>query len=131
MMTPKTIRMGGEQRFVAVVFRGDVAVPNRLWVCVRGKESQPNAGWSGCWSCSTEPTTVDIRQFLQQLNEKVTEGGRIGPFGPYLNDHYFFDGWDSWGSGIPSPLADIQPAEILAIAERALSMDEIAASAAE
>ena len=130
MMTSKTMLMGGEQRFVAVVFRGDAAASDRLWVCVRGEESRSNASWSGCWSCSTKLSADDIRRFLQQLNEKVTEGGRIGPFGPYLEEHYFFDGWDSWGGGIPSPLSDVQPIEILENSERVVSMDEIASSAA-
>jgi hypothetical protein len=131
MMTPKTMLMGGEQRFVTVVFRGDAAAPDRLWVCVRGEESRSNASWAGCWSCSTKLAAADIRQFLQLLNEKVTIGGQTGPFGPYLDDHYYFDGWDSWGSGIPSPLSDIQPAVIVADAERVSSLDDIAASAAE
>jgi hypothetical protein len=37
----KIIIGGGEQRFVAVVFRGDATAPERLWVCVRGDQARP------------------------------------------------------------------------------------------
>ncbi|WP_018220700.1 hypothetical protein [Salinispora pacifica] len=124
-MTSMKIVMGGEGRFVAVVLRGDAAAPERLWVCVRGGHAPAHSSWSGCWSGTKAITGPDLQQFLERLDEKVTQGGRSGPFGPYLDEHYFFDGWDSWGSGIPSPLASSAPDEILANAGLALSIAEL------
>ncbi|MFF0466161.1 hypothetical protein ACFYPX_01770 [Micromonospora zamorensis] len=119
------IVMGGEQRFVAVVFRGDSAASERLWACVRGDNAPAHGGWSGCWSGAKPVTRPGLQQFLEGLGERLTRGGRLGPFGPYLDEHYFFDGWDSWGSGIPSPLASLVPDEVVANAVPALSVAEV------
>ncbi|MEV6348588.1 hypothetical protein [Actinoplanes sp. NPDC051851] len=47
---------------------------------------------------------------------KVVQVGRLGPYGQFLDDHLFFDGWDSWGSGVPSPLVALAPASVIASA---------------
>lgn len=113
MIQLKTV-MGGEQRFVAVVFHGDAAAPDRLWVCVRGDQVPTGDAWSGCWSSAVPGSASLLQRLLENLNNKVVQGGHSGPFGPYLDEHYFFDGWDSWGSGIPSPIADLVPADVIA-----------------
>ena len=117
--------MGRGQLFFAVAFRGDPTSPGRLWVCARGKGAPVGAGWSGCWSRDSAVLGADLQQFLRTLEESVTRGGRSGPFGPYLEDHYFFEGWDSWGSGVPAPLADIRPDEAVESAVSAASIGEL------
>jgi len=107
----------GEQRFAAVVFRGDAAAPNRLWVCVRGVEVSPESAWSACWSSIDEMSEPELRQFLRSVDAAVARFGRSGPVGPYLAEHLFFEGWDAWGNGIPAPLADLVPADVVAAAD--------------
>jgi hypothetical protein len=109
----------GEQRFVAVVIAGDAAEATRLWVCVAADESAAGSGWVGCWSSASGKveTASSLERFLEELRAQIARVGRTGPFGAYLDDHLFFDGWDAWGIGIPAPIGDLIPVDVLARAE--------------
>jgi hypothetical protein len=119
------VLMGDEQRFYAVVFRDDSMVPGRLWVCLRGELAPADGSWSGCWSRDIRVPDSSLFHLLEMLQEKVARGGRSGPFGPYLDDTYFFDGWNSWGSGVPAPLVDVRPGEAVDSAVSVTSIDEL------
>ncbi|GAB4102024.1 hypothetical protein GCM10028790_10420 [Micromonospora taraxaci] len=125
MATPMTISMGGEQRFVAVILAGDAAAPGRLWVCVRGDHAPVRSSWLGCWSSAKDVAEPGLHQFLEELDERLAQGGRSGPLGLYLDEHHFLEGWDSWGCGIPSPLASVVPDEVVTSAGHALSISEL------
>jgi hypothetical protein len=118
-MTPLKFSIDGEQRFVAAVVVGDSTATTRLWVCLAPEEMAAGAGWIGCWSSGSgkAENAISLRLLLEDLRVQVAGSGRMGPFGPYLDDHLFFDGWDAWGSGIPAPLADLVPADVLSRAE--------------
>jgi hypothetical protein len=118
MTNSMAVRMGGEPDFVAHVFRGDNASADRVWVCLRGTGATSASSWLGCWSSkSGPPSSGDVKQFLDSLAQKVRTGGRIGPFGPYLDGHYFFEGWDSWGVGLPGPITSMTPTVVTASVE--------------
>src|SRR5256886_16581809 len=88
-----------------------------VWACVHGAGTPATRGWLGCWSSgSADIATQEVRRFLAGLVAKVGAGGRVGPLGPYLAEHYFFDGWDAWGTGIPAPLNAVPPASVIAAA---------------
>lgn len=126
MMPLGRVLVGRDHRFFIVAFRGDASIADRLWVCVRGEEAPANGSWSGCWSRGTRIVEPDFRRFLEQLEERVASGGRLGPFGPYLDDHYFFDGWEFWGNGVPAPLVDVRPGDAVDGAAPAASVDDLA-----
>ena len=127
VMTSYKFLISGEQRFFAVVIAGDTAAPTRLWICVAPDGLAAGSGWVGCWSSGVEKvvTASSFGRLLDELNAEVARVGRMGPFGPYLDDHLFFDGWDAWGSGIPSPIANHAPIDLLAGAENCLSSDDL------
>ncbi|MFC7534087.1 hypothetical protein [Actinoplanes sp. GCM10030250] len=54
---------------------------------------------------------------LADISTEVARVGRMGSFGPYLEDHLFFEGWDAWGNGVPAPLAHMTPADVVAQAD--------------
>lgn len=56
-----------------------------------------------------------IELFLRALGY-VREHGRVGRMGPFLDGHPFFDGWETWGPGMPVPLAAMTPASVKAAA---------------
>jgi hypothetical protein len=120
------VPLGGEHPFLAYVFRAEAGPSGRVWVCVRSRGASAEAGWLGCWSSKQPAVSLDeLKQFLTALSEKVATGGRTGPFGPYLDDHYFFPGWDLWGGGLPAPLIHRPPAEIAANAAEVSSIAEL------
>ena len=58
-------------------------------------------------------TVYPIGQLLKELNAEVTRVGRTGPFGAYLEDHLFFEGWDAGGGGIPAAISNLAPVDVL------------------
>ena len=127
MTTLLKFLIDGEPRFVAVVVAGDAASATRLWVCVAPDEVAVAGGWVGCWSSGSGEveTAISLERLLEDLRVQVARVGRMGPFGAYLGDHLFFDGWDSWGVGIPAPIVDLTPVDVLAHAESCRSVSEI------
>ncbi len=69
-------------------------------------------------------TPYSLGRLLKELNAEVARVGRPGPFGAYLEDHLFFDGWDAWGSKIPAPISSLAPVDVLARAEGCRSSDD-------
>ena len=126
-MTSLKFLISSEQRFAAVVITGDAAVPTRLWVCVAPDDLVAGSGWAGCWSSGigTLQTASSLVRLLEELNAEVARVERPGPFGAYLDDHLFFDGWDAWGCGIPAPIADLGPADVMARAELRTSSEDL------
>ncbi len=45
--------------------------------------------------------------------------------GPFLGETYFYDDWQAWGIGIPAPLANAFPTEILANSREHISIEEL------
>jgi len=126
-MTSFKYLISGEQRFVVVVMAGEAAAATRLWVCLTPDNPAIGSGWVGCWSSGTGKgeTAYSLGQLLEEMNAEVARVGRTGPFGAYLDDHLFFDGWDAWGSGIPAPIANLVPVDVLARAESCRSSDDL------
>ncbi len=124
-VTIYAVRVGDEPAFVAHVFRGDHEKPRRVWVCLRGSVPPIPDGWVGCWSSKDEdlPSGM-VQDFVRRLSEKVREGGAVGPFGSFLRDHYFFDGWESWGAGVPAVLAHLQPTVAIESSQTQCGIDE-------
>jgi len=127
MMMSFKYLISGEQRFVVVVIAGEAAATTRLWVCLVSDNPTVGSGWVGCWSSGTGKveTAHSLGRFLEEINAEVVRVGRTGPFGTYLDDHLFFDGWDAWGSGIPAPIENLLPVDVLAGAESCRSSDEL------
>jgi len=101
-----SVAVGGQQAFVARVCKdGD----ERIWVCVRGEHTSATAGWAGAWSAPLPIAKSALSQFLEALSERIREVGALGSFGQYLDGHLFFEGWETWGVGIPAPLAGQSP----------------------
>jgi hypothetical protein len=118
MRSSAAVYVGGEPGFVAHIFRGDNANARRTWVCVRSAVGPVSPGWLGCWSCtSNSPSKGEVERFVGALAEKVRAGGRMGPMGPFLDGHYFFEGWDTWGTGIPWPILAMTPDVVAASAD--------------
>jgi hypothetical protein len=128
-MTSFKFPIGGEQRFVAVVMVGETAAATRLWVCVAPDAPTVGSGWLGCWSSCTGGVEVasSLGRLLEDLVAEVARVGRVGPFGAYLDDHLFFEGWDAWGGGIPAPIASLVPGDVLTHAESCHSVDDLVA----
>jgi len=126
-MTPLKLSISGEQRFVAVVIAGDSAEATRFWVCVAPDALVAASSWAGCWSSGSEKvaSASSLRLLLEDLRLQVERVGRMGPFGAYLDDHLFFEGWDAWGSGIPAPIADLVPADVITRADTCGSGGEL------
>lgn len=118
-----------EQRLVAVVFARDAAASTRLWVCVAPEDLAAGGGWLGCWSIDTRKavTAESLGRMLEELGTEVRRAGRAGPLGAFLDDHIFIEGWDAWGGGIPAPIAEVVPAEVLAGAVGCRSSDDLVA----
>jgi hypothetical protein len=118
------VRMGGEHDFVAHVLHGDDADADRLWVCVRSGSFPTKSGWLGCWSSkNAKPSGRQIEDFMKALAEKVRAGGRMGPMGPFLDGHYFFGGWETWGMGLPGPLTSMTPASAIAATDSTVDLE--------
>lgn len=126
-MTSFKYLIGGEQRFIAVVMAVEAAGDTRLWICLVPENPTVESGWVGCWSSGTGKveTAYSLGRLLTEMNAEVARVGRTGPFGGYLDDHLFFDGWDAWGSGIPAPLHSLVPVDVLARAESCRSSDDL------
>ncbi|MFD6712920.1 hypothetical protein ACFWDB_03345 [Micromonospora chalcea] len=126
-MTSFKYLVSGEQRFVAVVLAGEDAAATRLWVCLAPEGVTAGSGWVGCWSSSSGQveTAHSLGWLLEALNAGVARVGRVGPFGAFLDDHLFFDGWDAWGSGIPAPIAGLAPVDVMARAESCRSSEDL------
>ncbi len=125
-MTSFKLLISGEQRFAVVVI-ADHPAPSRLWICVAPDDLAAGSGWVGCWSSGVGKveTASSLWRLLEELSAEVARVGSIGPFGAYLDDHLFFEGWDAWGSGIPEPIADLVPVDVLARAESCRSSDDL------
>lgn len=126
-MTSFKYLISGEQRFIVVVLAGEAAADTRLWICLVPDNPTVGSGWVGCWSSGTGKmeTAHSLGRLLEELNAEVARVGRTGPFGEYLDDHLFFDGWDAWGSGIPAPISNLSPVDVLARAEGCRSSDDL------
>ncbi|MCZ7475760.1 MULTISPECIES: hypothetical protein [unclassified Micromonospora] len=48
-----------------------------------------------------------------------------GVLGAFLDDHVFVEGWDTWGGGVPAPIAEVVPAEAVADAVSCRSSDDL------
>src|ERR1700753_4189030 len=108
MMTIYAVRVGDDPSFIAHVFRDTESNSDRVWVCVRGGDTPVPASWVGFWSSKDERiSNASVDSFSRELASKVREGGGVGPFGYFLREHYFFEGWDSWGNGTPMPLSSL------------------------
>lgn len=127
VMTSFKYLISGEQRFVVVVMAGEAAAATRLWVCLAPDNPTVGSGWLGCWSSGTRKveTGYSLGRLLGEMNAEVARVGRTGPFGSYLDDHLFFDGWDAWGSGIPAPIDNLFPVDVLACAQSCRSSNEL------
>ncbi|MEQ4302467.1 hypothetical protein ABNF97_13910 [Plantactinospora sp. B6F1] len=119
--------ISGEQRFVAAVVACDAAAATRLWVCVAPDDLATGSSWVGCWSggAGKAETASSLGRLLEELNAEIARVARMGVFGAYLDDHLFFDGWDAWGSGIPAPIANLRPVDVLARAESCRSSGDL------
>jgi hypothetical protein len=126
-MTSFKYLISGEQRFIAVVMAGEAAADTGLWVCLAPDNPTVGSGWVGCRSGGTGKmeTAYSLGRLLKEMNAEVARVGRTGPFGAYLDDHLFFDGWDAWGSGIPAPIRNLVPVDVLACAESCRSNDDL------
>ena len=116
-----------EQRLIAVVVAGDVAVATRWWVCVAPEDLVAGSGWLGCWSLGAGKavTAASLRRMLEELEWEVARAGRAGRLGAFLDDHIFVEGWDTWGGGVPAPIAEVVPAEAVAGAVSCRSGDDL------
>ncbi|GAB3279695.1 hypothetical protein GCM10027589_06400 [Actinocorallia lasiicapitis] len=116
-MNATAVRLGSEHQLTAYILIGDGADPARAWVCVQADDRMSSSSWLGCWSRKSGPVSArDLRVFLALLDERIRGGAVVGPYGVALSGHYFFDGWDSWGPGLPAPMLD-QPPSALSPAE--------------
>ncbi len=105
------VRLDAPVHFTAYVLNGDEEQPERTWVCVRAADSAPAVSWLGCWSRDSGAGSEGVKQFLELLSDSVSSGGTTGPYGPTLGRVKPFQGWDSWGPGIPRPILGIRPWE--------------------
>jgi hypothetical protein len=105
MTDPQAVWIGGDLGLIAYVFHGDSVAADRTWVCVRPEAASAGELWLGCWS-SKEGRLSDpqLESFLTELCEVVIREARVGPMGPYISGHHFFDGWDTWDTALPMPL---------------------------
>ncbi|WP_406043133.1 hypothetical protein OG799_03805 [Micromonospora sp. NBC_00898] len=104
-MIVKLIPIGGPQQLLAYLFKRDLPEDDRLWVCVRAAGASADTGWLGCWSSQNRWIDErDLQDFVEEFCERVRLGGRSGPYGIFLDEHYFFEGWDTWGVGTPLAL---------------------------
>jgi hypothetical protein len=119
------VRVGDDPRFVAHVFRENGSPAGRVWVCVRGDIPPIPNGWVGCWSSKDEriPNAL-VDAFVRELAVKISQGSGIGPFGPFLGDHYFFGGWDTWGLGTPMPLGNLTPKAVIEASELECELED-------
>ncbi|WP_091417923.1 hypothetical protein [Micromonospora tulbaghiae] len=118
-----------EQRLIAVVVAGDAAVSTRFWVCVAPEGLVAGSGWLGCWSIGARRavTAESLRRMLEELEMEVARAERTGLTGAFLDDHIFIEGWDTWGGGVPAPIAEVVPAEAVAGAVSCRSSDDLVA----
>lgn len=99
------VLLGGPLHLVADVISGSQQESDHVWVCVRTEDRAAGKGWLGCWSSKeAAPGEADVRMFLSALNEFIVDKATMGPVGPGLTDHYFHEGWHTWGPGTPGPL---------------------------
>lgn len=103
MKNVSAIHISGKYGFTAYLINGE-SEADPFWVCVGSDGDPADRGWQGCWSRAARPTRDDITEFLRQLALKLQQNATSGPFGPWLGGTYFFEGWDSWGAGIPEPM---------------------------
>jgi hypothetical protein len=102
------ISMGGDLGFLAYVIHPGEDSARNLWVCLRSTLSGTRSGWLGCWSLVGSDVVADrVRQVVLDLAKVVQRDGRTGPMGPFLDGHHFFEGWETWGVGMPEPLKDL------------------------
>ena len=46
--------------------------------------------------------------------------------GPYLDGHYFFDGWETWGGGLPGPILSMTPSSVADATESVTALADFA-----
>ncbi len=108
------INICGDLGFRAYVIHPSDAPTTDLWVCLRSQQSVARRGWLGCWSLAGSDITPDrLRQFVANLADIVERNGCTGPMGPFLDGHHFFEGWKTWGMGVPDPLHGIGVDEVI------------------
>ncbi|MBS2546428.1 hypothetical protein KGQ19_06070 [Catenulispora sp. NL8] len=113
------------QGYVACVLLGDGEKPGRAWICVHNTQLPATRAWLGCWSYEAGASTEVLRELLVQLVSEISQHARVGPMGPFLGETYFFDGWQIWGIGTPTPLVGVSPAELLATPDDHVAIEEV------
>jgi hypothetical protein len=124
MSTPACISIPGGQGFIACVLVGDREKPQRVWVCVHNALLPRTRAWLGSWSSEATPSSALVRGLVGRLAGEIAAKARVGPMGPFLGDTYFFEGWQTWGIGLPAPLVDLAPAEVMEQSGDAVLPDE-------
>lgn len=104
-----------EVRFDFYVLYGDAERSDRLWVCVRTDEGERPIKWLGCWCHDGELKVDELRVFLVNLRDSVGSTIGVGPFGPTIDYFLPFEGWVSWGLGVPIAIQGFRPWEGLDI----------------
>lgn len=105
------VRLGTSVNFTAYILQGDRESAVRTWICIRAAESAPAVSWLGCWSRISEPNVDQVQQILRDIEEFIGESVRVGPYGPTIGRLGYFESWDSWGAGTPSPIVGFRPWE--------------------
>ncbi|MFF1922004.1 hypothetical protein ACFVW8_15700 [Streptomyces sp. NPDC058221] len=104
------VKLDGKTQLLAYVFPDDSNVTRKAWVCVGVGDGHGAPQWVGFWSSGSQiPSKVAVEKFLRALAPRVVEGVSVGVMGPFLDDYLFFDGWDTWGPGVPAELANFSP----------------------
>lgn len=104
-MNETHVYLDSSQELVADVFKGDNEREERIWVCVRINTTERATKWLGCWS--RDSGKIDDREvvdFLRSLAHDASNCLKAGRTGPFLNDHLFYSGWQTWGPGRPNQL---------------------------
>jgi hypothetical protein len=119
------VSIPGGKGFIACVFLGDSEKSERAWVCVHNSQLPARRAWLGCWSYEAGINTELLRGLILGIASEIAKHSKIGPMGPFFGETYFFDGWQSWGIGIPAPLISVTPAECIADVGSRTSIDEL------
>ncbi|MGW5732640.1 MULTISPECIES: hypothetical protein [Streptomyces] len=103
-----SVLLNDADRLIADIIQDPRQGNDLLWVCVRSGSRTAGKGWLGCWSSGkAAQEDAGVRKFLSALGRDLTDHVSKGPNGPVLTDHYFHEGWQSWGPGTPGPLLDV------------------------
>lgn len=106
-----SVLLGGTERLIADIFHDTPQGSGTVWVCVRTGKRARGKGWQGCWSSEHEPPGEGaVAEFLSALTKNLANRVSAEPGVSALTDHYFHEGWQTWGPGIPAPLIGLAEA---------------------